>query len=161
MHYFAYGSNMNPARMTREGVRWTTRSAARLDGWRIAFRKRAGDSPVHAYATIEPAPGACVEGVLYLLAAVDDIARLDAFEEVPNRYRRQTVRVRTGTAVDAPAGAEAILAEVYVAQPAACADGLLPESWYIAHMLAASDLLSPEYVAFLRALPVAHTPPRW
>lgn len=159
MHYFAYGSNMDPTCMAALGVCWSRCIAARLDGWRIAFRKRASDSPAHAYATIGKEAGAHVEGVLYSLAAEADLARLDAFEGVPTLYRRQTVRVRAG--MTSSGDASMVMAEAYVAQPATCADDLLPEAWYIAHLLAASDLLSPEYVAYLRALPVAHTPPRW
>ena len=54
--YFAYGSNMNAARLFEErlkpeGVAAGERIAGRLDGWRLAFNKRARRRPAPARAT--------------------------------------------------------------------------------------------------------------
>ncbi|MFZ5723229.1 MAG: gamma-glutamylcyclotransferase family protein [Pseudomonadota bacterium] len=157
MEYFAYGSNMNPERLRTLGVAFAARRPACLPGWRIVFRKCASDAgpvPRYAYATIEPAAGAVVEGVLYALSGASALARLDEFEGVPDLYRRQTVPVQTDGGAPCPAA-------IYVARPEVCADGLLLEDWYRAHLLAAADLLSPDYVRFLSGLPVVQTAPRW
>lgn len=158
--YFAYGSNMNPARMAALGVSWQRREAAILPGWRLSFSKRASDAPPAlpaAYATVVADAGAWTEGVLYTLAADADRLLLDAFE---NLYERRRVRVVTGGTAGA-ANARTCEADVYVALPSVCADGLLPECWYVGHLLQACDLLSPAWCRNLRALSMLQSVPRW
>ena len=80
--YFAYGSNMNPARMRARcpGARWV--GTATLRGWRLVER---------LYADVERSPGSAVRGVLYGLTA-RDLARLDMCEGWPNVYGSRRVR---------------------------------------------------------------------
>jgi len=87
--YFAYGSNMSVALMRR-----TCRSAepigpARLDGWRFIIM---GDG----YASIVPAPGAAVHGVLWRIT-LRDVAALNAFENIDSGlYVRRVLPIRSG-----------------------------------------------------------------
>ena len=71
-YYFAYGSNMNPARMAVRGMRYRQSLRAQLPGWQLAFNKRAHGKEGIAYANIVKAEhsGAEVQGVLYQLWAV-------------------------------------------------------------------------------------------
>ena len=55
--YFAYGSNMNPARLAERRVTVTTRVCGRLDGWRLTFNKKRTTAPVSGAGNIVPAVG--------------------------------------------------------------------------------------------------------
>lgn len=144
--YFAYGSNMNPARLHDRGLAFRRRLAGRIPGLGLRFNKRASDRPGCAYANVVYAPDACVEGVLYELSDGYRIADMDAFEGTPRLYSRDIwwVTSRLGR----------LPAWMYVANPAVLADGLRPEAWYLQHLLAGRDCLSPAYVAALQAQPV-------
>jgi gamma-glutamylcyclotransferase len=67
--YFAYGSNMNPARLFDErmagaGIGWGRRIAARLEGWQLAFNKPWSRFEGASVANIMPQLGAVVHGTL-------------------------------------------------------------------------------------------------
>jgi hypothetical protein len=148
--YVSYATNMNPARLAaRIGID-ATRLAARfpvaLNGMRLAFAKRNEDGT--AFATLLPDHAARAEGIAYVLTGAE-VALLDAEAGVPEQFLR--------IVVDAVplAGGPARAAITYVAHPARCAEGLKPPRAYLAHFLAASDLLSPGWVAMLRAQAVA------
>ena len=82
--YFAYGSNMNPARMQARGLSVVEALSGRLPGYGLCFNKRAMDrAPGRAYANIRHQRDAVVEGVLYRLQDADEIAKLDHFEGTP------------------------------------------------------------------------------
>jgi hypothetical protein len=51
-YYFAYGSNMNPARMQARGLVFSAAESARLPGYRLAFNKRSHCTPGVAYANV-------------------------------------------------------------------------------------------------------------
>ncbi len=144
-YYFAYGSNMNPARMRARGIHFTAAIAAQLPDFKLCFNKRAAGKVNVAYANIGYAPGACVEGVIYRLAVPEDITIMDPFEGSPFRYSRDVYPLRTDEGE--------IPAWVYVANPAMIADGLLPERNYMQHLLAGKAWHSTEYQAWLSAHP--------
>ena len=88
---FAIGSNLAPSQMQRRCPGCRIVSRAVLPGYRLAFggwSKRWG-GPV---ATVVPAPGHSVPGVVYWLSDADLIS-LDRFEGVPRVYRRFTAQV--------------------------------------------------------------------
>jgi hypothetical protein len=94
--YFAYGANLDRAHMARTAPRATALGPAVLPDHRLAIGA-AG------YATLVPAAGAEVHGLLWHLTG-DDERRLDEFEAVPTgfyRKRRIAVRAVTGEPVDA------------------------------------------------------------
>ncbi|HBX54893.1 gamma-glutamylcyclotransferase family protein [Pseudomonas sp. UBA2684] len=142
--YFAYGSNMNPARMQARGLHVLEAMRGRLAGYALCFNKRAHDRPGYAYANICYQRDGLVEGVLYRLAALEEIAKLDPFEGTPIYYSRERLPIVTAQGVQP--------AWVYIANPAFRQEGLLPASDYLAHLLAGREFLSEGYYSALSAL---------
>lgn len=147
--YFAYGSNMNPARMAARGLTVVAVQGGHLPGYRLSFDKRATGKQQVAYANIAYAPGQRVEGVLYQLAAAADIALMDPFEGNPVRYSREVFPVISSGAT--------VNAWVYVANPAMRSEGLLPEKRYMEHLLAGRQWHSQSYHQWLLDHPVIDT----
>ena len=145
--YFAYGSNMDSARLfgarlAAEGVPWGRREAGRLDGWQLAFNKRWKKFPGAGVANIVPVPEGVVHGTLNEMPPAGlDI--LDRYEGVASGdYVRRTVRV-----VHADGPVEAV---TYVAI-SDLADGLDPSCAYLTHLLAGRDMLPEAYLRGLAA----------
>lgn len=85
--HFAYGANMSRAIMRRHARGAEPLGAAELAGHCFVI---TGDG----YASVEPAPGATVHGVLWRITPRDRVT-LDAWENVPaGLYRAATVPVR-------------------------------------------------------------------
>ncbi|MBS7660753.1 gamma-glutamylcyclotransferase [Pseudomonas lalucatii] len=143
--YFAYGSNMNPARMQARGLCVREAMAGSLPGFALCFNKRAVDRPGCAYANIRHQRGAVVEGVLYRLAELGEIAKLDPFEGTPIYYSRERLAILTVHGVQP--------AWVYIANPAFREEGLLPARDYLEHLLAGRQYLSEPYWSLLAAWP--------
>jgi hypothetical protein len=72
--HFAYGSNMSRALMRRRCPGGRALGPARLDGWRFVIMREG-------YASIVPAPGAAVHGVVWRLTP-RDLAALNAYESL-------------------------------------------------------------------------------
>jgi gamma-glutamylcyclotransferase len=148
--YFAYGSNMNVQRLFEErlkpeGVARGERIAGRLDGWRLAFNKRARTPPGAGAGNIMPAMSEVVHGTLNLLPP-RGFEILDRYEGVAGgHYERRIVAV-----VRADTGAT-IEAVTYVAL--LVGEALRPTRDYLGHLLAGRDLLPPDYCARLSATP--------
>jgi gamma-glutamylcyclotransferase len=140
--YFAYGSNMNAARLAERKVRVGERVCGRLDGWRLSFNKLRATVPVSGAGNIVPAPGEAVFGTLNETDEAGLVA-LDVYEGVKTRqYHRQTVTVvRTDTG-------QPVEAVTYVALNVGD-DDLKPLRDYLAHLLAGRDLLPADYCALL------------
>ena len=81
--YFAYGSNMNPARMSKRCPGAIDLGGATLYHHRVAER---------LYADIDFVEGAETEGVLYVITE-EHLRKLDRFEGYPSVYRRIWVDV--------------------------------------------------------------------
>jgi cation transport regulator ChaC len=148
--YFAYGSNMNPVRLRdgrlqAAGVTMGERLGGRLDGWRLAFNKRARTPVGSGAGNILPLADAKVHGTLNALPP-GGFAVLDRWEGVAGgHYERRTVPV-----VRADTG-ETVEAITYVAL--LTGDGLRPTREYLGHLLAGRDLLPAAYWEWLRATP--------
>lgn len=143
--YFAYGSNMNPARMRARGLSVGEAMAGRLPGYALCFNKRAVDRPGCAYANIRHQRDGVVEGVLYRLSTLDEIAKLDPFEGTPVYYSRERLPILSARGVQP--------AWVYIANPVFREDGLLPARDYLEHLLAGREFLSAAYWSTLAAWP--------
>jgi gamma-glutamylcyclotransferase len=148
--YFAYGSNMNPARLADQrlkerAVEMGPRIGGRLDGWRLVFNKVARAPAGAAAGNIAPAPGETVHGTLNQMPDAG-LAVLDIWEGVAGgHYERRTVAVaRADTG-------EAVEAVVYVALKVG--EGLRPTRAYLGHLLAGRDLLPADYWETLSATP--------
>jgi cation transport regulator ChaC len=146
--YFAYGSNMNAARLFEErlnpeGVARGERVAGRLDGWRLAFNKRARAPAGAGAGNIVLAAGESVHGTLNLLPP-KGFEILDIHEGVAGgHYERRLVpvlRADTGDTVEAITYVALLVGE-----------GLRPTRAYLGHLLAGRDLLPADYCARLGA----------
>ena len=147
LHYFAFGSNMNPERVRARGLAFGGITGAHLEGYRLVFDKAAAEHPGSGHANIAWARGHRVEGVLYALADARQIEKMDPFERTPINYSRELVLVKTATAV--------VAAWTYIGNAAVRrADGR-PEPAYLAHLLAGRAWLSADYYERLAAWPLA------
>src|SRR5262245_64447049 len=89
MLHFAYGSNMSRTLMHRRCPAAVALGAARLPGWRFIVTR-------DGYASVVPAPGAVVHGVLWRVTA-RDLAALNAYESLDSGlYRRRILGVSRG-----------------------------------------------------------------
>lgn len=136
-HYFAYGSNMNPARVRTRGLAVAQIRPARLDGMRLVFDKVSRNHPHAAHANIVHAPGEVVEGVLYRLCEPVEILKMDPFERAPVNYSRDAVEVLCG--------GEWVRAWTYFANRAVRRKGFKPPRAYLAQMLAGRPYLTAGY----------------
>ncbi|MGQ9801370.1 MAG: gamma-glutamylcyclotransferase family protein [Candidatus Saccharicenans sp.] len=143
MKYFAYGSNMDPARMSAREVRFSQRVRAILRGYRLKFNKVEYRNPGEGYANIVQEEGGLVEGVLYDIPD-SDLSKLDGVEGYPAHYDRIAVSVQLDDGQE-------IEAVTYVAQPDSIRDGLKPTREYLSHLLAAKDVLSNSYYRKLQS----------
>ncbi len=147
--YFAYGSNMDPARLFEArlggaGVPHGARIAGLLEGWSLRFNLPASAAQGAGYANIVEAAGAATPGTLNAIPP-EGLTVLDRYEGVASgHYARLAVRV---LAVQG-----AIEAVTYVARHR-LREGLRPTEGYRAHLLAGADLLPAHHLAWLAALP--------
>ena len=146
--YFAYGSNMNPARLVdsrlkEKGVAIGARIAGRLDGWQLAFNKIARTPPGAGAGNVLVKPGGVVHGTLNQMPDAG-LAVLDVWEGVASgHYERRllpVIRTDTGATVEAVAYVALMVGE-----------GLRPTREYLGHLLAGQDLLPADYWAWLKA----------
>lgn len=87
MLHFAYGSNMDRSAMGRRCPGAAAVGPAALDNWRFIVSR-------DGYASIVPAPGHSVHGVLWRLSP-RDLAALNAYESLDSGlYRRRMLPVR-------------------------------------------------------------------
>ena len=148
--YFAYGSNMDrarleTARLVPEGLRVKDRVLGFVDGWRLVFDKPWSKFAGGGAANISPYPHAHIYGTLNLMDA-RGLDVLDHFEGVAGgHYRRAPLRVMR------PDYDDEVDAVVYLAD-GSLDDALSPPRFYLDHLLAGRDLLPPDYVAQLNAV---------
>jgi gamma-glutamylcyclotransferase len=82
--YFAYGSNLSPARMRKRVASAEAQGPARLCGFRLCLDKRGSDGS--GKANLREDATRCVWGALYRLDA-SEWSRLDRFEPGYERIR--------------------------------------------------------------------------
>lgn len=139
IRYFAYGSNLHPARLGARLAAPRLLGTARLDAHVLRFHKRGRDGS--GKCSIEPGRG-CVHGALYALDATDKRA-LDEIEGVGVGYASVEVEL-AGSGV----------ASTYVAMADAIDDSLAPFDWYLALVIAGAryQRFPADYVDALRAI---------
>lgn len=137
-YYFAYGSNMNSARVTERGLEFDDLFPACLNNVELRFNKRAMKTPGIAYANVMYAQSSVVEGVAYKLSDANQILKMDHFEGSPVRYSREQFWV---TKLDG----SRLAAWVYIANEAMLEEGLRPTREYLNHLLAGEQYLTPSY----------------
>ena len=143
--YFAYGSNMNPARVFKRGLDLTGPPiAGTLHNFELRFNKRSRLNPAAGHANIVHAFGSSVEGVLYPLQDEAEIEKMDPFESAPTHYRRELVLVETANSV--------VLTWTYIANATVIDESLIPPRWYLDHLLEGRNFLSDSYVHLLESV---------
>jgi cation transport regulator ChaC len=155
IHYFAYGSNMNPERVRGRSMEFDHHQAGSLHDYRLAFNKRSAKFPGSASANVVTHSGEITEGVVYQLQHPDQISMMDPYEGYPHRYDRIPVPIICEL--------EVVEAWVYIANESHIAEGLRPNRWYLEHLLAGKQFLSGSYVQRLESvecLPDSHTEPK-
>jgi cation transport regulator ChaC len=123
-------------------------SPARLDGWRLSFNKGGeGEGGDQVTANLVEDEGCRTLGVVYRLPR-EHVAKLDAFEAVPEHYRREMLWVEPLTRRARQA------ALIYVAQPAWIVEPRAPAESYLERLLrgAAIHRLPTSYLDWLQAL---------
>ena len=140
--YFAFGSNMNPARLRQRVGDFPTPCPSVLLGYRLVFNKKADRKPGVGFANIVISNSDQVHGLLYELTN-EQLEMLSAWEGVSgSHYYRTMLQVLTD-------GGESVRAVAYVACEDKIAHDLLPEAEYLNHLLAAREHLPPDYVVAL------------
>ncbi|MDR9440755.1 MAG: gamma-glutamylcyclotransferase family protein [Halomonas sp.] len=144
--YFAYGSNMNPDRVTARIGPTRRVLAGVLHDHALRFDKASRVAGI-AHANVVPWQGERVEGALFELEHPGQIRQMDPFEGYPREYDRHRLSVvtREGT----------IEAWVYIAAPGTTAEALRPAREYLEHLLAGESFLSAAYHARLSAVEAA------
>ncbi|MFH1514112.1 MAG: gamma-glutamylcyclotransferase family protein [bacterium] len=144
VHYFAYGSNMDPDRMIERRAFFTDRVFARLENYKLVFNKISNKNPEEGFGNIIPDGNSVVEGVLYEVEW-DAIECLDIKEGYPAAYSREEIEVELSD------GGK-VEALVYIAREDKTRDGLKPSREYLSHYLKGKDLLSEEYYSWLETI---------
>lgn len=123
--YFAYGSNMLPARLIERcpSAKVVGRGVAR--GWRLEFSKASKDGS--GKATLLAAPNSAVPGVIFEID-LGERQQLDLHEGVGFGYRRDDVFAVEGS----PA-----LTSTYLGT--AMDEALRPYDWYLATVIAGAE----------------------
>ncbi|MFY0990787.1 gamma-glutamylcyclotransferase family protein [Halomonas sp. C05BenzN] len=142
-YYFAYGSNMNPARVAARIGDTRRVLAGVLHDHALRFDKVSKVAGI-AHANVAPETGARVEGALFELEHPEQIRLMDPFEGYPREYDRHRLPVATSEGV--------IEAWVYIAAPGSTAMALKPAREYLMHLLAGEAFLSPDYHRRLAAV---------
>jgi cation transport regulator ChaC len=147
--YFAYGCNMDAAFLAGMlGIELPPAWPARLDGWRLAFNKGGdGESGDEVVANLVEDETCCAYGVVYRVPR-EALKTLDAFEQAPEHYRRETVWV-------APLGRQARQAAMtYIAQSEFTVADAKPARGYLDLLVRGAKLhgLPEAYVDWLWAL---------
>jgi len=136
---------MNQQRMLARKLNFVSAQAGSLQRAELLFNKRAADAPHRSYANVGFHPRRAVQGVLYELVDGAEIEKMDPFEGTPRLYSRDIFTIVTAQG-DIPAW-------VYIANEAMLADDLSPASWYLEHLLAGREFLTPEYYRALAKTP--------
>ena len=147
--YFAYGSNMDRARLETarlipEGLQVKDRVLGFVAGWQLVFAKPWAKFTGGGAAHIVPHAQDAIYGTLNLIDA-RGLDVLDRYEGVAGGHYR-----RAPLLVTRPVSGDGVEAVVYLA------DGdldpfLKPPRFYLDHLLAGRDLLPAAYVARLEA----------
>jgi gamma-glutamylcyclotransferase (GGCT)/AIG2-like uncharacterized protein YtfP len=145
-YYFAYGSNMNAARVAERGLRVSTIEAGILDTYHLVFDKIALNHVGEGHANIVHRSDSRVEGVIYGLQHSDEILKMDPYEKAPINYGRDAVEILCS---DGPKWAW-----TYFANDGVRKHGCLPSRKYLDHLLAGREYLSDEYFTALESQPV-------
>lgn len=136
---------MSATHLKNIDVHPTSRQLASLEGYELRFEKKQSHNPYYGAANIRKTiPTAKVFGIVYDFSE-RDIAIIDAREEYPNGYTRETVSVQL-------LSGESIEVMTYIAHPDQIAENLLPTKSYVGLIAESVDILPEEYVGLLHEI---------
>jgi|TARA_Y100000310_G_C20688079_1_gene820385 cation transport regulator ChaC len=144
--YFAYGSNMDVARMQERQMDFDHAEGGVLRDFRLAFNKRSTRQIGMASANVVQCAGSRVEGVVYRLLGSACITKMDPYEGYPLGYDRRKLTIRLRGGDEQPAW-------VYTANADYIDETLKPARWYLNHLLAGREHLSEDYYQHLTQVP--------
>ncbi len=138
--YFAYGSNMDTARLRYRVPSCRFRCTAQLQKFQLRFHKRSKDGSGKSNAFYTGALTDNVFGVVFEIP-LDEKAALDRAEGLGRGYNKQSLSVLS------PDGKE-LQVQTYIADPSVVDENLRPYSWYKDFVLkgAAEHRLPSEYI---------------
>lgn len=146
--YFAYGSNLNPARLEGRGIppRFVSRAYAR--GYTLGFPRRLRDGG--GVAGMIPSADSIVEGALYLMSD-EQFKILDRYEEHPRAYFRTPLIVTVAPTPNDRPIVPRLCVVTYEAVPGTSAP---PTAEYLGHMITGARFwqLSQETLGFLESI---------
>ena len=146
LHYFAYGSNMNPARVDQRKLETVGEPIAGvLRNYELKFNKISRRRKGTASANIVPSFGASVKGVMYELSESLAIESMDRFENAPADYAREVVLVHVQPSESDQRHDRVVAAWTYIAKPHAMSDEVKPTREYMGHLLASPFLNAEEH----------------
>ncbi|MGK7913388.1 MAG: gamma-glutamylcyclotransferase family protein [Synechococcus sp.] len=145
MLYFAYGSNLHPARLRDRTPSAQFITTGCIRGRQLVFHKIGKDGSAKCDALLAKTPESTVFGALYRLDQ-RDIPTLDKFEALGAGYDREILSVATATAT--------LQAFGYIAQAQYIDPNLTPFHWYKQLVIAGAKLHQfPErYIASIAAV---------
>ena len=151
--YFAYGSNLHPARLAARAPSARLIGTGCWPGRRLAFHKIGQDGSAKCDAPVAPQPTDRVRGAIYELADAD-LERLDRIEGAGTGYDRALVTL------DGDVGP--LTANVYLARQGWVDSGLKPFDWYRLLVLAGAGYHSfpDSYLAAISAVSATPDPDR-
>ncbi len=138
-YYFAYGSNMDSARMKFREVNFSNQIKGFLKGYELVFNKVASGKSGIGYANLKANPKSGVEGIVY--ETDESLDNLDKHEGVSGgHYQRERVKVETKEGV--------LSCVTYISKMTG--DALKPTREYLSHLLTAKPFLSKEYFSKIK-----------
>lgn len=150
-HYFAYGSNLHPMRLSRRVPSSKLVSTAALQNYSLAFHKIGKDGSAKCDVVFSSAPGDQVFGALYSIDPAE-IPTLDEFEGCGYGYQKASLTVVAGTT--------SVGAWAYLAQEDHTDPQLVPFDWYKELVLlgAAFHQFPQRYVDAIELVPTNQDP---
>jgi len=145
LYYFAYGSNMDEDRMKKRDVEFFAKLRGILRGWELAFNKVNDSKDGAGFTNIMKKDSGIVEGIIYKTNE-ESIKKLDGREGYPDHYGKKEMSVELQNG-------EFLNCVVYIANPAKVRKGLMPEKWYLSHLLKGKEFLSEKYFTRLKNTP--------
>ncbi len=118
MKYFAYGPNMSGEELNKKGVQFTSRTAAKLQGYRLIFNKYSTKVEGEGKINLVKDANSIIEGALYDIPTYE-IKKLDVVYGYPLHYQHQKLKVSLKTG-------DEIEAVVYMATEDMVEEGLKP-----------------------------------
>lgn len=149
--YFAYGSNMLTERLKSRVSSASNPTSFELSGYQLRFHKKSIDCSGKCSIVKTSSSADVVHGVLFDISD-DQEGDLDRAEGVGSGYFRDDIQL---SAEDPTA-----TAFVYIAEPRAIDEALIPYSWYYELVMTGAKQhgLPKDYIAGLRAIPFTEDP---